>query len=88
MASTSIHFPRGLLARLDAVASERQTSRNKLVIDACLALLERERREWPDGFFGDSDLNSEDLAELRAVGSSFYDAIAASRRDRDEAPFQ
>ncbi len=88
MASTSIHFPRGLLDRLDAVASERGTSRNKLVVDACVALLEQERREWPDGFFSNSDLSPEDLAELRAVGSSFYDAIVAARRDRDEAPFQ
>lgn len=87
MATTSVHFPRGLLERLDELASKRGTNRNRLVVDACKALVEGQARTWPAGFFDDDDLDGDELQKLRAIGDSFFESIAEARRDQAEPPF-
>lgn len=73
MASTSVHLPKGLLEKLDEIAKQRGTSRNRLIVDACRGLVEQDRGEWPDGFFADERLSPADLEELRAGASEVMD---------------
>ena len=87
MASTSVHFPRGLLDELDRAAKEAGTSRNRLIVDSCRALLRRRRRDWPDDFFRHDHLTDEELQELRAGAEDFVSRIAESRHNRAESPF-
>lgn len=84
MPSSSVHFPEGLLDALDRLAQTRGVSRNRLVIDACRALLEHQARRWPPGFFDPPD--PEALAVLRG-GEDLLAGIQAARRSRSEAPF-
>ncbi len=87
LASTSVHFPKGLLEALDRAASDVGVSRNRLVIEACRKLLEQRRRKWPPGFFDNSHLTASDLDALRDVGDAFTAAIEESRQSSTEAPF-
>ncbi len=82
MASTSIHFPKGLLERLDRAAVESGQSRNRLVVRACEALLEERRRPWPDGFFDPKRLSEAELAELQDGVDEMRAAIRRSRRSK------
>ena len=82
MASTSIHFPKGLLEALDRAATQSGVSRNKLVVRACKELLKQQQTPWPPGFFDPERLSEEDLAELRAGVDEMSEAIAAARRSK------
>lgn len=84
MPSSSVHFPDGLLDALDRLAEARGVSRNRLVIEACRALLDQQARHWPLGFFDPP--SPEDLAVLRG-GDDFLAGIRAARQSRSEAPF-
>lgn len=85
MASTSIHFPSGVLEQLDRAAVEAGVSRNKLVVEACRALLARQRRDWPEDFFAEDRLTEEEREELRAGASELTAAVVEARRSRREA---
>ena len=82
MASTSIHFPKGLLDELDQAAARAGVSRNKLVVQACEALLEQQRKPWPPGFFDPDRLSEDDLAELRAGVDEMRESIEQARRSK------
>jgi hypothetical protein len=84
LASTSIHLPDQLLQRLDRLATERRTSRNRLIVEACEALVAAGRGDWPAGFFDPVD--PDDLALLREAGVDMEAAIYAARRDRAAVP--
>jgi len=87
MASTSVHFPKGLIEALDRLAAESGVSRNRLVVEACRGLVERRARAWPAGWFEDGHLSAEDLAELRGSADSFLADVLAARRTRTGGPF-
>jgi hypothetical protein len=85
MASTSVHFPKGLLEDLERAAVEAGTSRNALIIESCRALLRRRRRDWPEGFF-ERGLSGDDH-DLQSRAEDFTARIKAARRSRAEGPF-
>lgn len=87
MASTSIHFPKGLLERLDELAREQGTSRNRLVVQACEQMIERRQRAWPEELLSNDHLSAQELVELRAAGTEMLDAIMSSRVSKTTAPF-
>jgi metal-responsive CopG/Arc/MetJ family transcriptional regulator len=58
MASTSVHFPGGLLEELDYVAATLGISRNRLIVDSCEQTVRR-RRQWPEGFFTNDHLSAD-----------------------------
>lgn len=84
MPSSSVHFPEGLLDALDRLAEARGVSRNRLVVEACRALIERQARRWPAGFFEARDPAV--LAVLRG-GDDFLAGVREARVSRAEAPF-
>jgi hypothetical protein len=86
MATTSVHFPKGLMEQLDQVAQAQGLSRNRLIVEACRQMLD-EGRAWPEGFFSNDHLSADDLEELRAGGDELLRGILAGRRSRSEAPF-
>lgn len=86
MASTSVHLPDQLLHDLDRLAAERGSSRNRLIVESCLRLVEDQRR-WPEGFFSNHHLSADDLAELQRGAAELDAAIAAGRRSRTAPPF-
>lgn len=81
MASTSVHLPPALVMRLDRLAAERGTSRNRVIVAACEQMLDAARGEWPEGYFS-PPARREDLKELRAGGREMEEAIVAARRQR------
>lgn len=85
MASTSVHFPKGLLEELDALAADQGVSRNKVIVEACRHAT-RSKRQWPDRFFEDDHLTPEELAELHCSADSFISSVLAARRNRSLAP--
>jgi len=86
MATTSVHFPKGLVEQLDQVAAARGLSRNRLIVEACRQMLGA-GREWPEGFFLNDHLSADDMEELRAGGDELLQGILAARQNRSEAPF-
>ena len=86
MASTSIHFPRGLLERLDGLAQERGISRNRLVVQVCEEALER-CGAWPEGFFDDDHLADDEIAELQRDEALFLRTLEEGRTNRPAGPF-
>jgi hypothetical protein len=85
MASTSVHLPPALVAQLDQLAARRGTSRNRVILQACEALLAAEPGDWPPGFF-QSDLSPDDQALLDAAVEEMEAAILVSRRNRSTPP--
>lgn len=85
MASTSVHLPAAVVAQLDRVAAERGTSRNRVILQACQALLAEQQGDWPPGFF-ERSIDPEAVAELQAGGREMEGAILTSRRDRVVPP--
>ena len=85
MATTSVHFPKGLLEQLDRLAAERGVSRNRLIVESCQRTA-RSRSQWPDRFFANDHLTAEELAELREHANGFARAISAARRSRKKPP--
>jgi metal-responsive CopG/Arc/MetJ family transcriptional regulator len=83
--STSVHFPKGLLEELDALAAAQGVSRNKVIVEAC-QYATRSQRQWPDRFFENDHLTAEELAELRDSAESFTSSILTARRTRSVAP--
>ena len=81
MASTSVHLPPSLVEKLDRLAAERGTSRNRIILQACEDLLKEQRGDWPGGFF-EAIHSPEDQAMLREAGVEMESAIYAARRDR------
>lgn len=65
MPSTTIHINDDLLAKIDEVARERGTSRNRFILEACESALQRLTPEWPDGFF-ENRHSEADLALLES----------------------
>lgn len=80
MASTSVHLPPAVVERLDRLAAERGTSRNRVILQACEQLLAEQRGDWPAGFFDAAP--PEDLVELRSGGREMEATIFASRHER------
>jgi len=87
MPSTSVHLPHDLVATLDAVATRRRVSRNRLILDACERLVQQDVGEWPEGFFANDDLSAADLRELCAAGRGLEAATRRLRRNRRGSPF-
>ncbi|MCA9558032.1 MAG: ribbon-helix-helix protein, CopG family [Phycisphaeraceae bacterium] len=86
MARTNLHLPQGLLEKLDELAKQRGSSRNRLTVDACRGLVQQDRGEWPEGSFADERLSPEDLEELRAGAGEMMDVIRSDRRSRSTPP--
>jgi hypothetical protein len=85
MGSTSVHFPDALLAELDRIAAERGVSRNRLIVESCRHAAGA-RKHWPDGFFSNTRLSSDELAELQGGAAEFAATISRSRRSRRRSP--
>ena len=80
MGSTTVHIPDDMLARIDAIARRRGTSRNRVVLASLEAEIVRDSGEWPDAFFappGDAE-----RAVLAEATREIEDVIAGSRRNR------
>lgn len=86
MPSTSVHFPGSILESLDHLAAEEGISRNRLIVEACRAVLAR-RREWPEALFDETRLSPGELDELRAGAEEFETALLNSRSNREAPPF-
>jgi predicted transcriptional regulator len=87
MPSTSVHLPDDLIAALDRAAKRRRVSRNRLIIDACRALLGSGSSVWPEDFFTADRLTSRDRRVLQESFEEWNDAIAAARHSKRKAPF-
>lgn len=85
MASTSVHLPPELVQQLDRLASERGTSRNRIILQACEDLVAQHRGHWPAGFF-ESSLSADELDEIRTGGLNMEHEIVAARRNRAVPP--
>lgn len=81
MPSTTIHFPDAVLADIDRAAREMGVSRNRYVIEACRAAIDRKNGTWPVGFF-DAQLSEADAALLCEAAREMDNAIQANRRNR------
>jgi predicted DNA-binding protein len=87
MASTSVHLPDELVARLDELAKESGRSRNRLIVEACEAYVAGAREEWPAEFFSRDRIARSDENDLRDSLADWLKAIQSSRRNRAHAPF-
>ena len=87
MPSTSVHIPHDLVVTLDALATRRRVSRNRLILEACERLVQQDAGQWPQGFFANDDLSPADLRQLRAAGRALEAAIRRLRRNRRRSPF-
>lgn len=83
MPSTSVHFPSSILENLDCLAAESGVSRNRLIVDACRAVLQR-RRTWPEGLFDETRLDPGELEDLRAGAEDFENSLLKARRSRHQ----
>jgi hypothetical protein len=81
VATTTVHIPDQLLARIDREARAQGLSRNRFVIAACVDALGRHAGQWPEGFF-DTGLSPEDEHLLRAATAEIERAITSQRRNR------
>jgi predicted transcriptional regulator len=84
---TSIHLPGELLERLDRLAADLGTSRNRLIADCCRELVERHRQQWPPGYLDGVHLGSGDADVLNESAESFVGEIERTRRNRGDSPF-
>ena len=87
MATTSVYLPDRVKAGLDRVAASTGKTRNRLVVEACEALLRQAGGSFPPGFFDNGHLSARDLAEMRRGAEDMSRVIGASRRNRRSAPF-
>lgn len=81
MPSTTFHFPKEVLSRIDEAAGRRGVSRNKFVLAACVRALEEDNGVWPENFFT-SDLDPEERELLREATAELEGAVLSSRRNR------
>lgn len=86
MPSTSVHLPTDLLDRLDRVARRRRVSRNRLITEACRAVVGAGRTEWPESFFATECLSARDLELLRSTFDEWLGRTLV-RRSKKAAPF-
>ena len=84
---TTIHLPAPLIQRLDRIAERKGISRNRLLVEACQALVAADGGEWPASQFDRSRHSATDLMELRAGVEEIDTAIASQRRSRKTSPF-
>ena len=87
MASTSVHMPPDLIERLDELARETGTSRNRLIVQACEAYVERARGEWPEDFFSDERIGRAGISELRRSLQDWLQDLQSARSSRTRTPF-
>ncbi len=87
MASTSVHFPPELIERLDRIARETGSSRNRLIVKACEAYVEQARGEWPEDFFSDKRIGRAALQELNRTLLDWLLQLKSARRSRTREPF-
>lgn len=85
MPSTTIHVNDELLSKIDQVAKEKGTSRNRFIIQACEMALANDAGKWPENFFK-TKLNEKDLKLLRDGVLEMEMAIASARRNRGDVP--
>ena len=81
MPSTTVHFPRDVLDRIDAAARRRGVSRNRFVMAACERALDLDDGEWPEDFFHDR-LTPDERKLLDGGTRELERAIRANRRTR------
>lgn len=82
MPSTTIQFNDDLLMKIDEVAKERGTSRNRFILEACKSALQNlTPPEWPEGFF-ENHHSRADLALLRKAAAEMEESIIRLRRSR------
>jgi predicted transcriptional regulator len=84
MASTTVHIPDDLLARIDAIARRRGMSHNRVVLASLAAGIARDSGEWPDAFF--TPPSDAEGAALVEATREVENAIASSRRNRGTVP--
>lgn len=87
MATTSLHLPADLLAKLDQLASDRGISRNRLIVESCRRMLDSHRSQWPPGYLEGAHLDDEDRRVMAECAADFLDVIRQHRSSRSEAPF-
>lgn len=87
MASTSVHLPADVLARLDRMARRARVSRNSLIVRACERLLAEDTGDWPEGFFENAHLSKAELRELNEGAQEMRESIEEGRRSRAAEPF-
>ena len=81
MPSTTIHFPKEILSKIDTAAHRHGVSRNKYFLKACEAALEKEEGEWPEDFFN-LDLDEVDFQLLRESSNEVEKSIYENRLNR------
>jgi hypothetical protein len=82
----SVHLPGGLLEQLERTAKRRRVSRNRLIVEACRAIVGEAQNTWPDDFFARRDLRPGDLELLRSTFEDWSRGIHAARRSRKTPP--
>jgi predicted transcriptional regulator len=80
MGSTTVHIPDDMLARIDAIARRRGTSRNRVVLASLEAEIIRDAGEWPETFFASP--SDADRAVLVEATREIETVIAGSRKNR------
>lgn len=63
-------------------------SRNRVIVEACRALVGEGRATWPPDFFAEDRLSRKDLQLLRSGMKGWLEGIRAARRSKKEAPFR
>ncbi|MGH9318663.1 MAG: CopG family ribbon-helix-helix protein [Vicinamibacteria bacterium] len=87
MASTSVHLPEDLVARLDQIARESGRSRNRVILEALEAYVSKGRKKWPEDFLPADRLDDRDTRELRESLREWISTLRSSRRNRGTGPF-
>jgi len=87
MASTSVHLPSDLLERLDRLARETGSSRNRLIVQACETYVDQARGEWPEDFFSVRRIGRAALKELHDSLHDWIHQLESTRRNRARTPF-
>ena len=84
MPSTTVHFRRELLERIDEVAGRKGQSRNRFIAEACRRALEEDAGSWPEGFF-EPQFSDEEWKLLREATCELEQAVVANRKSRGAA---
>ena len=87
MSSFSVYLPEHVKQGLDRAAERSGKSRNRLIVEACEALVRGSGGAWPQGFFDERRLSARDRSELRKGAEEIDRIVRTSRRNRKSAPF-
>jgi len=79
--STTVHFERELLDRIDDVAARRGVSRNRFIAEACRRALEEDAGTWPEDFF-DPGFSDEDWKVIREATRELEQVVMENRHNR------